>query len=485
MANPDLETVKAVLRDIHAFSRVVTRRPLRAYQVEPARAIVDSVRRGLGLTFLVAMSRQAGKNETQAQLEAYLLYLFAKRGGFIVKASPTFKPQTINSLMRLRSRLDNPWTQEQWEDEEGYMIRFGRARAAFFSAQPNANVVGATADILLEGDEAQDIDPEKWSKSFIPMAASTNATRVLWGTMWTPDTLLGRTKKTLLEAEQRDGIKRVFLAPWWRVAEENPAYGIHVQSEIARLGENHPIVKTQYNLEEIDGEAGLFPPHRQAQMHGDHLRRTRAEPGRLYALLIDVAGEEDDPENPNPVRDSTALTVVEVVRPGKDEVEKLPRYRVVDRRLWTGTRHTDLYATLVDLALSTWKAQRVIIDATGIGAGLASFLTKALGPKLVPFVFTPQSKSDLGWGFLAAVDSGRYKEYAVDDQTDTALFWKQVAAADYELLDGPQRRMRWSVRDPELHDDLLMSAALVARLDQEDLGNYRRGAVVEAREEEW
>jgi hypothetical protein len=60
-----------------------------------------------------------------------------------------------------------------------------------------------------------------------------------------------------------------------------------------------------------------------------------------------------------------------------------------------------------------------------------------------------------------------------------------VAAADYDLLDGPQRRMKWGVRDRELHDDLLLSAALVARLDQEDLGSYRRGAVVEAREEEW
>lgn len=34
------------------------------------------------------MSRQAGKNELSAQLEAYLLNLFQRRGGAIVKDIP-------------------------------------------------------------------------------------------------------------------------------------------------------------------------------------------------------------------------------------------------------------------------------------------------------------------------------------------------------------------------------------------------------------
>lgn len=64
-------------------------RKLRRYQVEPARAILDSVLTGRGDTFAVMMSRQAGKNELAAQLEAYLLNLYMFRGGQIVKASPT------------------------------------------------------------------------------------------------------------------------------------------------------------------------------------------------------------------------------------------------------------------------------------------------------------------------------------------------------------------------------------------------------------
>ena len=63
--------LKRLLTDVGLFSRHVVHRPLRPYQLEPARAIVDSVLRRKGLTFTVLMARQAGKNELSAQLEAH------------------------------------------------------------------------------------------------------------------------------------------------------------------------------------------------------------------------------------------------------------------------------------------------------------------------------------------------------------------------------------------------------------------------------
>jgi hypothetical protein len=42
-----------------------------------------------------------------AQLEAYLLNLYQRKGGQIVKASPTFMPQTVNSLLRLEEHVNN------------------------------------------------------------------------------------------------------------------------------------------------------------------------------------------------------------------------------------------------------------------------------------------------------------------------------------------------------------------------------------------
>ena len=51
---------------------------------------------------------------------------------------------------------------------------------------------------------------------------------------------------------------------------------------------------------------------------------------------------------------------------------------MVDRVRWLGTKHTQLRDELADLARRVWQAERVVIDATGIGAGLASFLAERL-----------------------------------------------------------------------------------------------------------
>ena len=63
------------LSDLGEYSTHVVGLPLRPYQLEPGRAIADSVVNRRGLSFTVEMARQAGKNELSAQLEAYLLTL--------------------------------------------------------------------------------------------------------------------------------------------------------------------------------------------------------------------------------------------------------------------------------------------------------------------------------------------------------------------------------------------------------------------------
>jgi hypothetical protein len=196
--------------------------------------------------------------------------------------------------------------------------------------------------------------------------------------------------------------------------------------------------------------------------------------GETYAPLLDVAGEEEEQiegvkaYDPTARRDSTALTVVRVIAAGER-----PCYEVVRRYLWTGTKHTTLYEQIRDLAKNVWRARYVVVDATGIGAGLASFLRPALGERVViPFVFGLASKSKLGWDFLGISDSGRYKEYGRGEDREaeelSRIFWRQVAACTYEVRSGLGRLMSWSVPDPRIHDDLLLSAALVAVLDEQD-----------------
>ncbi|MHB0856250.1 MAG: phage terminase large subunit family protein [Anaerolineae bacterium] len=313
-----------------------------------------------------------------------------------------------------------------------------------------------------------------------------DGTCVLWGTAWTSRTLLARTIRVLREAEGRDQVRRVFLVPWEQVAAESPAYGRYVRGEIERLGRNHPLIRTQYDLEEIDEEGGMFSPATRVLMRGTHERQRGPIEGREYALLVDVAGEAEERDEQSLLRDepsrrdSTALTVVEVTRDFLGQ----PSFLVMDRYHWTGTAHHALYGAITHLA-DLWGAAHVVVDATGVGAGLASFLKRALGERVQPFVFTARSKSDLGWAFLGICNSGRFYDYRDDGGPEQRQFWREVEAADYVVVDGPGRLMRWGVEDPTVHDDLLISAALCAALEGCVGGHHLTSQVIDARDSLW
>ena len=117
--------------------------------------------------------------------------------------------------------------------------------------------------------------------------------------------------------------------------------------------------------------------------------------------------------------------------------------------------------------VESWAPRRVVVDATGLGAGVASFLQQRYGPRVSPYVFSAQSKSQLGWAFLAICDTARFKDHARDGSEAQEAFWRQALAAAYEILDGPGRRLRWGVGQAGAHDDLLVSAALCAALERE------------------
>ncbi len=94
----------------------------------------------------------------------------------------------------------------------------------------------------------------------------------------------------------------------------------------------------------------------------------------------------------------------------------------------TGKKHTELYPQLVD-KLERSELRRVVIDSTGIGLTVSSFLRKALGTRVIPFTFSSSSKSELGFNLLAAVYSGRLKMYTGDSSQDYIEFWQQAEKA--------------------------------------------------------
>ena len=491
------------LRHIEHFSRVFGGVRLRRYQLEAANAIVDSVLRQRGLSIVVMFPRQSGKNLLQAQLEVYLMALLGTQGAEMVKLSPTYQPQSLNAMRRLESALKaNYLTQEQWYKTAGNHYCFKNAHLTFLSAAPGSNIVGATASTLLALDEAQDIGIDKYDKQISPMAASTNATRVFWGTAWTGQTLLARELRAARQAEARDGIRQVFHLTAEQVRAEVPAYGRFVDDQVARLGRSHPMVRSQFFSEEIDFAIGLFTPARLSLMRGNHPAVDRPQPGRRYAMLVDLAGEDEQVRQSelsaglqNPNRDATAVTVVEVDLSLMDEVlPGKPRYRVVQRYLWQGEQHSTLYQRLYHLC-QHWRVEKMVVDSSGVGAGVCSFLRDRLGERVIPLTFNRQVKSKLGWGFLAVIDTGRFQDFcqaygtssdagqtnplAVEMMNEQerlqALFQRQLRAVTCEASVGPERWLKWSVpegtADPLgglLHDDLIISAAMTAILDEQE-----------------
>lgn len=475
-------TIRSALADVAQFGRLqAPGYRLRAYQTPAALAIAASVVERRGVELAAVFARQSGKDELLAQLCAWLLWRYEHRGGNVVVAVPALRPQGIIARDRLLARLDGPLTRGQYRVREGAIVELGRASVRYLSAAPAAHSRGNTADLLLVANEAQDIAPDTWDAVFAPMAAASNAPTLFMGTVWTSATLLARQLRLLAGQERADGVRRRFLVPWREVAAELPPYGDYVRRQIALLGEHHPYIRTEYELEELDGDGTLFPPERREALRGDFPPLARPSPfdppGTAYALTIDVAGpEESGLENAAlralaPRRDSTVVTVVRILPPSSS----LPSYSIVARYEWTGAHHPALHDRIVALATRVWRARRVVVDATGVGAGLAGFLAASLGERVVtPFVFSSASKSQLAWDLLGLIDAGRIRVCAPASGADPEQarldhrFWQQLAACRYTVLPGPGKLLRWSVEDDRLHDDLLMSFALVAVLDRDD-----------------
>ncbi|MGA2505605.1 MAG: hypothetical protein ABSG01_16105 [Anaerolineales bacterium] len=456
------------------FVYKASRLELRTYQRQVLDAIIDSIRSKSGHSFVIVFARQSGKNELQAQLFTYLLACLHRFSLNMVSISPSQDPQGKTAMARLEKVLSrNLFTQGIWKRSQGQKYSVGSARVVFLSGHPKSHVVGETAHLLISVDEAQDVDISVYDKRFAPMAAAHNATRVFWGTTWTSHTLLAREMRRARAAEKEDGIRRLWVVPGDVVAEEVPSYAAFLRSEIASLGRDHPIIRTQYFCEEIDSQVGMFTPARRALMVADQEPHADPQATAVYVFLIDVAGQDEarmnlDSDAPlsNPGRDSVSLTIATIDGSTLPTLQA-PTYRFVRRQQWTGLNHLLVFGQLQNL-VQTWNPQYIVIDATGVGEGLWAMLDKSFPARVMPVKFSSQVKSEMGWRFLAIIETGRCRDCALTD--DVRL---QYDACQSEILPGPGKLLRWGVPEGAraasgelIHDDYLLADALITEIDQ-------------------
>jgi hypothetical protein len=482
------------LVDPARFSALVLRMPLRHYQTTPLRTILHSVLHGRGREYLLVFPRQSGKNEAVAHLLAYLLNLYQRRGGNIVYGA--IGDALGMGIERLEDRLDNAWNAGHWSRANKPTRRLlGDAAVVFLSSHPMAHARGQTAHHLLVIDEAQDQDAAHIEAVFTPMRAANNATALYIGTVKTTSDFLW-TKKRELEAETlRDGHRRVFFVTPDQVTAEVPAYRDFLAAQVRKHGRHHPIVASEYYLEPIDAAGGLFPRRRRLLMRGSHPRADAPTADQTYIATLDVAGQDEATTDPiaqlaNPARDYTIAYIFRVVWPAPGACTPGPTFEAVDVFVDHGSRHfettTDDLPPLVEILaawLQAWQVAHLVADESGVGQGLVSWLTAALGPgRVTGYDFAGRGrKASLGSRFLSLVETGRFRHWIDDEEEEGSAgwwFWRQVEACTYDLpRDGIfDRDLQWSVPEAHkthtagglvpTHDDRLLAAALIAEADR-------------------
>lgn len=486
------------LANIQLFSQYILKFPLRQYQIAPLKAVIKSIINRQGLEFILIFPRQSGKNEAIAHLIVYLLNLFQRKGGQIVFGA--IADGLGRGITRLEERLQNQWNEpngkQLWSKAARPTRRIlGKAAAVFVSSEPTAHSRGETAHILLVIDELQDQDPAHIEAVFQPMRSANNATACYLGTVRLSTDALGQKRRELERLQGQDGIQRVFLVLPDTVAAENPAYKAFLEVKVRTMGRNHPIVASEYFLEELDGVSGLFPPARRALMLGAHSRQSRPQSDLPRIAIIDIGGQDEATTDPiaqlsNPGRDYTTAHIIEL---HSSHMPPHPTYHAIDIFTDQGSRHFESSPGNPSLAnrllayLQHWQISHIIIDGTGVGEGMASFLAAAFGSSRVTiFKFNGSTKAALGSTFLSIIETGRFKYWSDDAHTEYSdgwWFFTQAAACTYDLPPGGQfdKHLRWSVPNTHkthtptgptpTHDDRLLSAALVAAADDLILNN--------------
>lgn len=409
----------------------------------PQREIVRRCERAIaareGEVITIRMSRQTGKNETEAFLEARALAIWRQMPGSTwVRTAPTYRPQIVNSKLRLERMLSaDPLTRRQTRNREGYIVQCEHAQVQFLSADANANVVGATASIALSVDEAHKIDQGKFDEDFGPFTAWTNAPTLMWG--------VAADKRDLLY-EYREinvGTDRLLEFPAAVWCELSRAYAAHYESRVKKLGKDHIVIKTQYDLIDVESLGGYLSATQQAALFGgQHVRLQSPRVGLRYALVVDIGGEAesqiDDAElrAEQPDRDSTVAWVLEW--DPSEPTEPYPAVRVVQGVWWTGRHHMSVAPELVRLA-QHWGVSGGCIDARGVGEAVAGAVCRAV-PAIVPYKASAADVSVDCYDLLARLNTGR------------VTFWRGDPAGDPELREAQAqaRHTQYEIRGHDL-----------------------------------
>ncbi|MBI3944801.1 MAG: hypothetical protein HY321_02705 [Armatimonadetes bacterium] len=491
---------KAHLEDFQRFCREVLDRELRPYQVEPARAVLESVLGRQGRTVAIVMARQAGKNELITCLAAWmLLRLPGIKIGIYAPTLPQAADISMRRTKRHLRRLTRTLARAAREGETSLaelplgplvvarpevdrqdLLELpapaaaggpfgGRGEGSLLgahSAEKEAEKEGFTWDLILY-DEAQQLDRTVIDEEISPMGSATSATEVFIGTPHTIDCKFYDVIQALKEGRIAG---ECFEYSYEAITAHVPEYARYIRKKIAELGRESIAFRTQYALEWVKGlglffEFDLFQtlalPDEEFLSCQDGRRKTGDRPDApedpprspvpglpsSFAVGIDLAG--DDPGRTG----RTDFTAIAVLRRDGE------RKTLVDLHAWQGKDWERQCRDIVRLLTALPGRAQVAVDATGMGDPFSDRLQKALvgHPIAVERVkLSRERKSEVGL-YAEQEISGERVFYAAGPRTRAAgrldEFLHQARWLAREYL--PEKAIRWHVNPDKGHDDLI------------------------------
>jgi len=428
-------------------------RPLRGPQADLIKKVESHVSRRDGEVMCIRQARQTGKNEEAAILHRRHLWKRQNHSSSQVwiRTAPTWVPQITNSKKRLRDLLDltssniikHPlFSRGKLIKEEGYIWRLKKASIEFISSGPHSNVVGATANVCLDMDEAHKVNKDKFDEDFAPMTASTSAAILLWGVAADGMDLIQYYHDHNIENNRPD-LNIDLPCDLWM--EGSPAYARHVEARVRALGWDHPIIKTQYRLISVAAEGRfLSEKHVRALFDSDHEREMSPRDGSTYEFLIDVAASNEDNKNNDLEGDGDSATdstiiwiykVLQVVTP----TGIFPYIHVVNLHWFTGTNLPTQDKEIKEL-IQFWRASKVTIDAIGVGRGLAESLVEAFGEMVVnAYHATPTTVSQDCFDLLARLNHKSVLMFRNDGSEEYKEFERQCSWTKYASKEGKMK----------------------------------------------
>ena len=430
-------TTAELVNRIYMFCEVLTGKTLYPYQEQFSKRVIRSVLENDGEEITSLFARQSGKSETISDTVSGLMVIlpllanmpmFADdkrlmmfKDGFTVGIFAPGKRQAQITYNRIRTRLSSGTAVKVLQDPE-IMLNFTTSNGQTCSLSNGSFVTAISASdqsqiegesfMLIICEECHDISNFKITKSIHPMGAAYNATIVKIGTA---TTFKGNFYHAIQRNKENDlkkssHIRNHFEYDWKVAAKYNPKYAKYVEKEKLRLGENSDEFRMSYCLEWII-ERGMFIDIEQFEQHNGEplLDRVMYDMKATHCAGIDIGGANDD----------TIITEVEVdwntpviseVRNDEDTGEER-LYECFNSYLkdWccihNVPNHEEQYPMIVDY-LSHFNNARVVVDATR-ERSVADRLQANLRCEVIPFVFTPKSKSDLYKTLDREINSGR------------------------------------------------------------------------------